>query len=136
MKILWKRQSWFFGDDFNKEFPREGNSSFSFNNEINKYVATEVEFDQEEDAFLLDNIKKVDETSYEVEIIEYLEDYSSEDSVVIRNTSNDEIGRVALSESETKMQEIVKSNKDRFSKKKVFLKNENDRLIIERVEKC
>ena len=71
-----------------------------------------------------------------MEIIEYLEDYSSEDSVVIRNTSDEEIGRVALSESETKMQEIVKSNKDRFSKKKVFLENENDRLIIERVEKC
>ena len=71
-----------------------------------------------------------------MEIIEYLEDYSNEDSVVIRNTSDDEIGRVALSESETKMQDIVKNNKDRFSKKKVFLKNENDRLIIERVEKC
>ena len=125
-----------FGDNFNKEFPREGNSSFSFNNEINKYIAIEVEFDQEEDAFLLDNIKKVDETGYEVEIIEYLEDYSSKDSVAIRNTSDDEIGRVALSESETKMQDIVKNNKDRFSKKKVFLKNENDRLIIERVEKC
>jgi len=124
-----------FGENFNKKLPEEGNSSFEYNSEANKYIATEVEFDKKEDAFLLDNISKTD-TGYEVEIIEYLEDYSEEGSVVIRTTNDEEIGRVSISESETNMQDIVKNNKDRFTKKRAYLKQENDRLIIERVEKC
>lgn len=122
-----------FGDNFNKEFPKEGNSSFEYNSETNKYIATEVELDEKEDSFLLDNINKTD-TGYEVEIIEYLEDYSEEDSVIIRNTSDEEIGRVATSDSETNMQGIVKNNKDRFAKKKVYLKQENNNLSLQKVE--
>ena len=124
-----------FGDNFNKEFPKEGNSSFIYNSETNKYIATEVEFDQEEDSFLLDNIIKTDE-GYEVQIVEYLEDYSEEDNVIVRTTNDEEIGRVSASDSETKIQEIVKNNKDRFTKKKIYLKQENEILVIERVEKC
>ena len=75
-----------FGENFNKEFPKEGNSSFEYNSETNKYIATEVEFDQEEDSFLLDNISKTD-NGYEVEIIEYLEDYSEADTVIIKTTN-------------------------------------------------
>ncbi len=122
-----------FGDNFNKEFPKEGNSSFEYNSETNKYIATEVELDEKEDSFLLDNINKTD-TGYEVEIIEYLEDYSEEDSVIIRNTSDEEIGRVATSDSETNMQGIVKNNKDRFAKKKVYLKQESNNLSLQKVE--
>ena len=124
-----------FGEGFNKEFPKEGNSSFEYNSETNKYIATEVEFDQEEDSFLLDNISKTD-NGYEVEIIEYLEDYSEADTVAVKTTNDEEIGRVATSDSETNIQEIVKNNKDRFTKKKVYLRQENDILIVERVEKC
>ena len=123
-----------FGSNFNKEFPKQGNSSFEYNEETNKYIATEVEFDQEEDAFLLDNIVKT-ENGYEVEIIEYLEDYSQNDNVIVKTTNDEEIGRVLASESETNIEEIVKNNKDRFSKKKVYLKKENDSLVIEKVEK-
>lgn len=122
-----------FGEEFNKEFPKEGNSSFEYNSETNKYIATEVELDQEEDSFLLDNISKTD-NGYEVEIIEYLEDYSEADNVIVKTTNDEEIGRVATSESETNIQEIVKNNKDRFAKKKVYLKQENDNLIIQKVE--
>ena len=122
-----------FGEEFNKEFPKEGNSSFEYNSETDKYIATEVELDQEEDSFLLDNISKTD-NGYEVEIIEYLEDYSEADTVIIKTTNDEEIGRVAASDSETKIQEIVKNNKDRFTKKKVYLKQENDNLIIQKVE--
>lgn len=122
-----------FGDSFNKEFPKEGNSSFEYNSNTNKYTATEVEFDQEEDSFLLDNITKIDK-GYEVEIIEYLEDYSEEESVIVKNTNNEEIGRVSISESETAMQDIVKNNKDRFTKKKVYLVLENDNLNLQKVE--
>ena len=122
-----------FGDSFNKEFPKEGNSSFEYNSKNNKYVATEVEFDQEEDSFLLDNITKIDK-GYEVEIIEYLEDYSEEESVIVKNTNNEEIGRVSISESEIAIQDIVKNNKDRFTKKKVYLVLENDNLNLQKVE--
>lgn len=123
-----------FGENFNKELPHEGNSSFEYNKETNRYIATEVEFDQEEDSFLLDNINKTDD-GYIVEIVEYLEDYSTEDNVIVNTTNNEEIGRVAISESETKIQEIVKNNKDRFTKKKIELKKENENLVIEKVEK-
>lgn len=123
-----------FGENFNKELPHEGNSSFEYNKENNRYIATEVEFDQEEDSFLLDNINKTDD-GYIVEIVEYLEDYSTEDNVIVKTTNNEEIGRVAISESETKIQEIVKNNKDRFTKKKIELKKENENLVIEKVEK-
>lgn len=123
-----------FGENFNKELPHEGNSSFEYNKETNRYIATEVEFDQEEDSFLLDNINKTDD-GYIVEIVEYLEDYSTEDNVIVKTTNNEEIGRVVISESETKIQEIVKNNKDRFTKKKIELKKENENLVIEKVEK-
>lgn len=122
-----------FGENFSKEFPKEGNSSFEYNAEANKYIATEVEFDQEEDSFLLDNINKTD-TGYEVEIVEYLEDYTEADTVIVKTTNEEEIGRVAISDSETNIQEIVKNNKDRFNKKKVYLKQENDNLIVQKVE--
>ncbi len=87
-----------------------------------------------EDSFLLNNIEKNKE-GYVVEIVEYLEDYSEENSVIIRNLQEEEIGRVGTNDSETKMQEIVKNNIDRFSKKKVYLKTENDKLIVQKVEK-
>lgn len=131
-----------FGENFKKQLPQEGNSSFEYNKETNMYIATEVEFDQEEDSFLLDNISKTDtennennaNSNYVVEIVEYLEDYSNEDSVVVKTTKDEEIGRVAISDGETKIQEIVKNNKDRFEKKKIYLKTENENLIIEKVE--
>lgn len=124
-----------FGEKFNKQFSKEGNESFIYNSETNKYIATEVELDQEEDSFLLENIVKT-ESGYEVDILEYLEDYSQENSVVIKNINEEEIGRVGIDDSETKVQEIVKNNKDRFIKKKIYIKNENNNLVIERVEKC
>ena len=72
---------------------------------------------------------------YEVEITEYLEDYSDENSIIIKTTNDEEIGRVAVDDSETKIQEIVKNNIDRFTKKKVYLKLENNTLVIVKVER-
>lgn len=86
-----------------------------------------------EDSFLLNNIEK-NKDGYIVEIVEYLEDYSEENSVIIRNLQEEEIGRVGVSDSETKIQEIVKNNIDRFGKKKVYLKTENNNLIVQKVE--
>ena len=127
------------GADFTKEFPREGNESFSYDLKSNKYFAIGMGLDQEEDCFLLNNIQKT-ETGYEVEIVEYLEDYSQEveDSstqnyqIVIRNLNNEEIGKIEESQEST-TQDIVKNNIDRFTKKIVILKQEGDNLYVQKV---
>lgn len=125
-----------FGQDFNKAFPKNGNFSFQYDEEKNIYIPTEVTLDQKEDAFIISNIEKNQE-GYEVEIIEYLEDYSNEQKVIVRNLTDEEIGQVSSSESETKIQEIVKENETRFDKKKLYFKieNNNNNLIIQKVKK-
>lgn len=122
------------GENFTKEFPKEGTSSFEYDEEIDKYFATEVIMDEKEDLFLLNNINKTTE-GYVVEIIEYLEDYSKENNVKVINFNNEEIGKISINESETKIQEIVKNNIDRFTKKKIYLKKENGKLVVKKVEK-
>lgn len=123
-----------FGQNFNKEFPKSGNSSFVHDEEKDIYIPTEITLDQMEDVFIISDIKRNVE-SYEVEIIEYIEDYSNEQKVVIRNLVKEEIGQVSSSESETKIQEFVKENVSRFNKKKIFFKKENNRLIAQKITK-
>lgn len=123
-----------FGQDFNKQFPKEGNNTFEYNEENNKYIPNEITLDQLEDNFIINDIKKTKE-EYEVEIIEYLEDYSNDEKIIIRNLQNEEIGRVNSNESETKIHETVKENGSRFSKKRIHFKNEENKLIVEKVEK-
>lgn len=123
-----------FGQNFNKEFPKSGNLSYKHDEEKDIYIPTEVNLDQMEDVFIISNIHK-NEDGYEVEIIEYLEDYSNEQRVVIRNLAEEEIGQVSSSESETKIKEIVKENSSRFNKKKIYLKKEDNRLIVQKVIK-
>lgn len=121
-----------FGGKFDKEFPRTGNSTFIYDEEIDKYIPSEINIDEKEDCFLLDTIKKIS-SGYEITIIEYVEDYSNKDTVIIRNLQDEELGRIANSDNESKAQEIVKQNKDRFTKKRIILKEE-DNLIVEKVE--
>ena len=123
-----------FGEEFSKEFPKEGNGSFEYDAENDFYLATEVNLDKMEDNFLILDIKKKQE-EYEVDIIEYLEDYSNEEKIVIRNINEEEIGQVSINDSETKIQDIVKENETRFNKKKLYFKTENNKLIIQKIEK-
>lgn len=123
-----------FGEKFKKQIPKEGNDSFYYDKESNKYLATEIVLDEEEDSFLLKDIEKEGE-KYKVKIIEYIEDYSEENKVIIRNLQEEEIGRVSTSDSETKIKEIVKNNKERFSQKNIEIKKEKDNLVIEKVNK-
>ena len=129
-----------FGPDFTKEFPREGTENLTYNPETDKYYATGMGLDQEEDCFLLNNIQKT-ETGYEVEIVEYLEDYSQESTddtntqnyqIVIRNLNDEEIGKIEESQ-ESSSQDIVKNNIDRFTRKIVTLKQEGDNLYVQKV---
>ena len=123
-----------FGEKFEKQIPKEGNDSFYYDKESNKYLATEIVLDEEEDSFLLKDIEKEGE-KYKVKIIEYIEDYSEENKVIIRNLQEEEIGRVSTSDSELKIKEIVKNNKERFSQKNIEIKKEKDNLVIEKVNK-
>ncbi len=123
------------GEKFEKQFPKEGNQSFFYNEENARYLATETLLDEKEDVFLLNNIEKIKQ-GYRVEIIEYLEDYSNENKVIVRNLQEEEIGQVSINDSETKIQEIVKKYIDRFDKKEIYLKEENSNLIVQKVEKC
>ena len=123
-----------------KEFPREGTENLTYNPETDKYYATGMGLDQEEDCFLLNEINKT-EDGYEVEIVEYLEDYSQggiDDTntqsyqIVIRNLNDEEIGKVEESQ-ESSSQDIVKNNIDRFTRKIVTLKQEGDNLYVQKV---
>ena len=128
-----------FGQAFTKEFPKEGTDYLTYNEQTNQYEAIAVELDQQGDLFLLNTIKKT-KTGYEVELVEYLEDYSpmlkeeAEDFIVIRNLQEEEIGRISGSDEEEET-DLVKRNIDKFSKKKLQLKAENDKLYIEKVYK-
>ena len=127
-----------FGQDFTKEFPKEGTENFTYDKETNKYYATGMGLDQEEDCFLLNEIRKT-ENGYEVEIVEYLEDYSQETvetdesvSIAIKNLNDEEIAKVQ-EEQESSSKDIVKENIDEFTKKIVTLKQEGDNLYVQKV---
>lgn len=123
-----------FGQEFTKPFPKEGSETIKYNEETEMYYTTGMGLDEDADTFLLSDIKKTKD-GYTVEIVEYLENYSEEQSVIIKNLDNEEIGRVGINDSETKMQEIVKNNIDRFSKKKIYLNNKEETLTVQKVKK-
>lgn len=122
-----------FGEKFNKQFPKEGTKYLTFDEENNQYYAIGMGLDQEEDVFLLNNIKKI-QNGYEVEIIEYLEDYSQieENIIIVTNLDGEEIEKVS-SEEEEKTKEIAKNNSEKLSKKKVILTLQNEKLYLEKV---
>lgn len=122
-----------FGDEFAKTIPAQTNESFIYDETTNTYTATEITLDGKEDSFLLNTITK-NEEGYSVELIEYLADYSEENSVIIKNLNEEEIGRVGVDDSVTNMQEIVKQYADRFTKKELTIKQEGENLIIKKVE--
>ena len=126
-----------FGKECNKQMPKEGNSSFIYNEESGKYEATGVELDNKQDTFLINNITKTKD-GYQVEIIEYLINHMNENNITVENTNEESLGTVGNSANDTKIQDIVKQNKSRFIKKKITLKKESESessLVVEKVEK-
>lgn len=140
-----------FNTDFAKQFSKDGNTSFEYQSDENTYVATNVELDTENDKFLINNIQKTKQ-GYEVEILEYLEDYSNEPEDVIaqeednqgqqvefdipiKNISGEQIFKVKSTEGPTKILEEVKSNIDKFTTKKLIIeKNDDGNLYVKKVE--
>lgn len=76
-----------FGPSFTKQISQSGNTSFEYQPEESKYIATNVELDTENDKFLINNIQKTKQ-GYEVEILEYLEDYSRTRRCVAQEEDN------------------------------------------------
>ena len=130
-----------FGQDFQKEFPKNGYEYMEYNQETNTYYAIGSALDKEKNVLLIDKIEKKKE-GYVVQIIEYLEDYSqgyeatnSEYDIQIKNLNNEVIGTVKNTESETNIQQFVKDNIDRFTKKEVILKtDETGNIYVKRVK--
>lgn len=130
-----------FGEEFGKQFPKEGYEYMEYNKDTNTYFALGSGLDEEEDVFLIDKIEKK-ENGYTIQIVEYLEDYSEgyettspEYEIQIKNLNDEIIGMVKNTEGETEIQQFVKDNIDKFTKKKVILKtNENGKIYIASVQ--
>ena len=126
-----------FGEDLQKEFPKEGYEYMEYDEETDTYFAIGSGLDDEEDVFLLDKIQKSD-NGYTVQIVEYLEDYSegyettdADYNIQIKNLKDETIGEVKSTESETNIQQFVKDNIDSFTKKEVNLKtDENGKIYV------
>lgn len=130
-----------FGEKFTKNFPKEGNESFFYDQAQDLYQATNMELDSDNDAFLLNAIQKTKE-GYTVEIVEYIEDYSEELNVEteavdepdiveeaeftihIKNTQGEEVASVKNTEGKDKIIEQVKANIEKFSKKTIYLEQQ------------
>lgn len=124
-----------FGEKFNKEFPKEGTELLTYDERNNKYYAEGIALDQQEDLFILNQVNKTQD-GYEIEIVEYLEDYSEtsieNNEIIIRNINGEEIEKIN-GEEEAKSKELAKNNIDKLTKKKVVLRLENEQLYIEKV---
>ena len=126
-----------FGEDLQKEFPKEGYEYMEYNEETDTYYAIGSGLDNQEDVFLLDKIQK-SENGYIVQIVEYLEDYSegyettdAEYNIQIKNLNDETIGEIKSTESETNIQQFVKDHIDRFTKKEVNLKiDDNGNIYV------
>ena len=126
-----------FGEMFDKEIPEQGTKYLIPSEEEGKYQAIGVELDQQVDLFLLDKINKT-ENGYEVDIIEFLEDDNPmigdepENYILIKNLNNEEIAKTSGT-SENEEKEIVKRNSEKFSKKKISLRKDKEKLYVEKV---
>ena len=121
-----------FGEELQKDFPKEGYQYMEYNEDTDTYYAIGSGLDNQEDVFLLQDIQK-QEDGYIVEIIEYLEDYSegyetteTEYNIQIKNIKDETIGTVKSTESETNIQQFVKENVDKLTKKEVHLKTDTN----------
>lgn len=126
-----------YGDSFQKKFPTEGNEFISYDNDKQKYTVKQTNLDAINDSYLLNKIERIKD-GYTVEIVEYLVDFTNEDNgnVQIKNLQNEKIYELTAEDAtESNIKKVVKENISRFNKKKIFLKNNNDSVIITKVEK-
>ncbi len=135
-----KKAKELFGDQFTKKFPKEGTEYIQYNEELKKYITTGIGLDILEDNFFIKNITKT-KTGYEVEIVEYLEDYENSMNInneneiydiYIKDLNHNIISTIKSSEGESKLIEEVKNNIDKFTTKKIALEKNKDRNLYVR----
>lgn len=132
-----------FGDNFKKQFPKEGSEYIYYDENYGKYLTTGIGLDTQDDMFYIKKINKTKD-GYEVEIVEYLEDYENamelEDEnevydIYIKNLNQETVATIKSNESETRAIEVVKENIDKFTTKTVKLvKNSEAKIFVESVE--
>lgn len=132
-----------FGEQFTKQFPKEGTEYIQYDDESGKYLTTGVGLDTLDDSFYIKNINKT-KTGYQVEIVEYLEDYQNamgvEDEneiydIYIKNLDGDTIATAKNNESETKTIDSVKENIDKFTTKTVnLIKSSDEKIYVQSVK--
>ena len=132
-----------FGKQFTKQFPKEGTEYIQYDEQTDKYITSGIGLDSLDDSFLIKNINK-NKNEYDVEIVEYLEDYSNsagvedEDEVYdiyIKNLNQDTIATIKSNEGETKAIETVKENIDKFTAKTIkLIKDSDGNIYVKQVE--
>lgn len=132
-----------FGKQFTKQFPKEGTEYIQYDEQTDKYITSGIGLDSLDDSFLIKNINK-NKNEYDVEIVEYLEDYSNsagvedEDEVYdiyIKNLNQDTIATIKSNEGETKAIETVKENIDKFTTKTIkLIKDSDGNIYVREVE--
>lgn len=131
-----------FGEQFKKQFPKEGTEYLQYDQDTGKYISTGVGLDTLDDSFYIKNIKKTKD-GYEVELTEYLEDYvnslgvENENEIYeiyIKNLNEETIATVKNTDGETKVIDAVKENIDKFTTKIVKLeKDSNGKIFVKQV---
>ena len=132
-----------FGKQFTKQFPKEGTEYIQYDEQTDKYITSGIGLDSLDDSFLIKNINK-NKNEYDVEIVEYLEDYSNsagvedEDEVYdiyIKNLNQDTIATIKSNEGETKAIETVKENIDKFTTKTIkLIKDSDGNIYVKQVD--
>lgn len=132
-----------FGDNFTKQFPKEGSEYIYYDKNYGKYITTGIGLDTQDDMFYIKKINKT-KVGYEVEIVEYLEDYENsmglEDEnevydIYIKNIDQETVATIKSNESETRAIEVVKENIDKFTTKTINLvKDLEENIFVESVK--
>lgn len=132
-----------FGKNFNKQFPKEGSEYIKYDENLEKYVTTGIGLDTQDDLFYIKQINRTKD-GYEVEIVEYLEDYEDsmgiEDEnevydIYIKNLNQETVATIKSNKSETRTIEVVKENIDKFTTKTVKLvKGAEGKVFVESVK--
>ena len=132
-----KKAKEIYGDKFNKEFPKQGNEFISYNEETQKYNINQITLDAISDVYLLNKIER-ENNGYKVEIVEYLIDYTNVENgkVEIKNLKDEKIYELKEEEATAgNVKKVVKENIGKFSKKKVYLEKEDERIVVKKIEK-
>lgn len=133
--LIQQKSKEIFGDT-KKEFPKEGTDYIKYSEETQKYYTTGIELSLEEDCYLLNKIEKTKD-GYEVEIVEYILDYSNEETenytILLKNLQNDIIQEIEQNMTQEDVKEIVKNNIDKFTKKTIVLEIRENKLIVRKI---